>query len=352
MKPWTVGQVEVGGGVHRDDARHRHRVARVDRLDVRVRDRRAHERDVQQAGDREVVVVLRSCPSRIPGSSRRRTGLPRIEPDVGIAFLLRCENRPQTSGAAECRPCEPCATPTTASASSTCPRPTVRARACASRSAGICGSDLEMVRTGLAAGHARPRDRGRARRRHARSRCIRSCRAATCEQCRRGRPQLCRDATATMLGVFIDGGMADEIVVDRVVRRRRCPRGIGVDDASLVEPLAVALHACNRAGIDAGHAGRRRRRGNDRPAERRGRAPPRRRRRDRRAPRRATARRGSARARGRRAARLRRRDRSGGHVVRVRRRGAARAGGRARSRSCRRRGNRSRSRSSTRRCAR
>ena len=31
MKPCTVGQIEVGGGVHRDDARHRLRVARVDR---------------------------------------------------------------------------------------------------------------------------------------------------------------------------------------------------------------------------------------------------------------------------------------------------------------------------------
>ncbi len=72
-----------------------------------------------------------------------------------------------------------------------------------------------------------------------------------CEQCTGGRFQLCRDATATMLGVFTDGGMADEVVVPESCLVR-LPTGIAATDASIVEPLAVALHACNRVGIEPG----------------------------------------------------------------------------------------------------
>jgi threonine dehydrogenase-like Zn-dependent dehydrogenase len=125
--------------------------------------------------------------------------------------------------------------------------PGVRVRV---RSAGICGSDLEMVRTGLAAGTlgheiAGVLDDGTEVAVHPFVPC------RECEPCRTGSPQLCRDATATMLGVFVDGGMADEVVVPEscIVA---LPTGIGVNDASLVEPLAVSLHACNRAGVEAG----------------------------------------------------------------------------------------------------
>jgi 2-desacetyl-2-hydroxyethyl bacteriochlorophyllide A dehydrogenase len=118
------------------------------------------------------------------------------------------------------------------------------------RSAGICGSDLEMVRTGLAAGTlgheiAGVLDDGTEVAVHPFVPC------GTCAQCMNGRPQLCREATGTMLGVFTDGGMAEEIVVSEscVVR---LPQGIGVADASIVEPLTVALHACNRAGVASG----------------------------------------------------------------------------------------------------
>ena len=118
------------------------------------------------------------------------------------------------------------------------------------RSAGICGSDLEMVRTGLAAGTLGHEIAGVLEDDtevavHPFVPC------GNCAQCHDGRPNLCRDATATMLGVFTDGGMAEEIVVPE-----SCivplPAGIGAADASLVEPLAVTLHACNRVGITAG----------------------------------------------------------------------------------------------------
>jgi 2-desacetyl-2-hydroxyethyl bacteriochlorophyllide A dehydrogenase len=125
--------------------------------------------------------------------------------------------------------------------------PGVRVRV---RSAGICGSDLEMVRTGLAAatlGHeiAGVLDDGTEVAVHPFVPC------GDCPQCRARRPNLCRAATTTMLGVFTDGGMADEVVVPEpcVVR---IPADIGVADASLVEPLAVTLHACNRVGVTEG----------------------------------------------------------------------------------------------------
>ena len=73
----------------------------------------------------------------------------------------------------------------------------------------------------------------------------------SCEFCVEGRYELCRNATATMLGVFTDGGMAEEVVVPDSCVVPLSP-GVDVVDASLVEPVAVALHACNRIGIEAG----------------------------------------------------------------------------------------------------
>jgi 2-desacetyl-2-hydroxyethyl bacteriochlorophyllide A dehydrogenase len=118
------------------------------------------------------------------------------------------------------------------------------------RAAGICGSDLEMVRTGLAAGTlgheiAGVLDDGTEVAIHPFASC------GECVQCKGGRAQLCRNATATMLGVFTDGGMADEVVVPESCLVPLAP-GIGAADASIVEPLAVALHACNRAGVEPG----------------------------------------------------------------------------------------------------
>lgn len=125
--------------------------------------------------------------------------------------------------------------------------PGVRVRV---RSAGICGSDLEMVRTGLAAntlGHevAGVLDDGAAVAVHPFVPC------GHCRDCTAGRPQVCRENANTMLGVFVDGGMADEVVVDPSCLSP-LPAGVTVDNASLVEPIAVALHACNMGGIVAG----------------------------------------------------------------------------------------------------
>jgi threonine dehydrogenase-like Zn-dependent dehydrogenase len=115
------------------------------------------------------------------------------------------------------------------------------------RSAGICGSDLEMVRTGLSTttiGHeiAGELDDGTAVAVHPFVPC------RTCEHCLAGQPQMCRAFTTTALGVFVDGGMTDELRVDASCLAA-LPPGFTVEDASLVEPTAVALHACNRAGV-------------------------------------------------------------------------------------------------------
>ncbi|MCZ7534655.1 MAG: alcohol dehydrogenase catalytic domain-containing protein [Acidimicrobiia bacterium] len=73
----------------------------------------------------------------------------------------------------------------------------------------------------------------------------------TCDRCLAGETAQCRTAMAHMYGLASDGGMADTMVVreDTVVP---LPDGLDVRDASLVEPLAVALHAANRAGLRGG----------------------------------------------------------------------------------------------------
>jgi threonine dehydrogenase-like Zn-dependent dehydrogenase len=72
-----------------------------------------------------------------------------------------------------------------------------------------------------------------------------------CEPCRSGHEQLCGQAFGGLYGMSLDGGMADEVWVDprctRVV-----PEAVPVEDACLVEPLAVALHGVDRAGVEPG----------------------------------------------------------------------------------------------------
>ena len=118
------------------------------------------------------------------------------------------------------------------------------------RSAGICGSDLLMLERGLLAhtiGHefaglldddtpvaVQP---------------VTPC--ADCELCRAGSYQLCETCVGSTLGVYRDGGMTDEL---RVAPECIVPlaAGVRVEDACLVEPLAVAIHGLEKAGVSAG----------------------------------------------------------------------------------------------------
>ena len=72
-----------------------------------------------------------------------------------------------------------------------------------------------------------------------------------CERCRTGDYQVCRLGVEMIYGVGRNGGMASEILVPA-----RClvalPRGLDPRHASLIEPLAVAVHGLRRAGIRGG----------------------------------------------------------------------------------------------------
>lgn len=121
----------------------------------------------------------------------------------------------------------------------------VRVRVAAS---GICGSDVHLVGWG-----ALPRTLG-----HEIAgwlddgtpvavEPVRRC--GTCDRCVAGDTHLCH--TALTIGISVDGGMADEVIVgpECVVP---LPTGLGVQDAALIEPVACAVHALTRARVESG----------------------------------------------------------------------------------------------------
>jgi threonine dehydrogenase-like Zn-dependent dehydrogenase len=119
------------------------------------------------------------------------------------------------------------------------------------RSIGICGSDLHMLEMKFPlkyiVGHevAGLLDDGTPVAVEPISPCN------ECEYCRKGDYNLCRSATASLLGVGRDGCMADELRVPE-----RClvhlPPGVDVKDACLIEPMAVAVHGLRKSGLEAG----------------------------------------------------------------------------------------------------
>jgi threonine dehydrogenase-like Zn-dependent dehydrogenase len=72
-----------------------------------------------------------------------------------------------------------------------------------------------------------------------------------CEWCRSGRTNLC--AEYRTIGLHVDGGLAEYVRSPAFVCRR-VPGGVSDDAASLSQPLAVALHAVRRSGLQAGQA--------------------------------------------------------------------------------------------------
>jgi len=128
------------------------------------------------------------------------------------------------------------------------PEPTgddVRVRVAAS---GICGSDLHLVGWGalpVTLGHevAGWLDDGTP----VAIEPVRRC--GTCDHCLAGDTHLC--PSALTVGISVDGGMADEVVVGP-----ECliplPVGLDVRDAGLVEPVACAVHALARARVESG----------------------------------------------------------------------------------------------------
>jgi 2-desacetyl-2-hydroxyethyl bacteriochlorophyllide A dehydrogenase len=119
------------------------------------------------------------------------------------------------------------------------------------RSAGICGSDLHMIEKGYPLGGTLGHEMagvladGTAVAVEPLAAC------GECEACRRGDKQLCRRGPAMILGIGRDGGMAERVLVppEALVR---LPVGVPLPDASLVEPLAVAVHGFRRGGVKLG----------------------------------------------------------------------------------------------------
>lgn len=114
---------------------------------------------------------------------------------------------------------------------------------------GICGSDLHMLEGEMACtpGHefAGLLDDGTAVAVQPFVPC------GACDQCHVGATHRCRVMFQRFHGVTFDGGLAEEVLVERaslVV----LGAGVRVEDACLVEPLAVAVRALNGAGCNSG----------------------------------------------------------------------------------------------------
>jgi threonine dehydrogenase-like Zn-dependent dehydrogenase len=73
-----------------------------------------------------------------------------------------------------------------------------------------------------------------------------------CETCSRGWPNLCmKIMTRPFIGNNCPGAYAQYLKLQPEMVRK-LPDGIGDDDAAIIEPAAVALHAIRQAGIKAG----------------------------------------------------------------------------------------------------
>lgn len=111
-------------------------------------------------------------------------------------------------------------------------------------STGICGSDLHMLAGGypvpVTVGHemAGITENGTPVAIEPTTAC------GHCTYCSRGEYNLCELGPQVILGVGKDGGMAEQLIVPA-----RClvplPSGLPVENACLVEPLAVAVHGLN-----------------------------------------------------------------------------------------------------------
>jgi 2-desacetyl-2-hydroxyethyl bacteriochlorophyllide A dehydrogenase len=69
-----------------------------------------------------------------------------------------------------------------------------------------------------------------------------------CIACKRGKENCC--ASMQVLGVHIDGGMAEYMVVPNNLIIKG--QGLALDELALVEPFAISAHAIRRANVQAG----------------------------------------------------------------------------------------------------
>ncbi len=69
---------------------------------------------------------------------------------------------------------------------------------------------------------------------------------AVCPACQAGRPNLCPEMR--IMGPGMPGAYAEEVVIPPSMLRA-LPDNVSFDDAALIEPMAVAIHAANRARL-------------------------------------------------------------------------------------------------------
>lgn len=117
-------------------------------------------------------------------------------------------------------------------------------------SAGICGSDLHLIASGLSGivlGHefGGLTEDGRLVAVRPTGNC------GTCSPCTRGATNTCRLALNSLHGTSIDGGLADFVRVDSA-RLYDMPVHSDPSTIGLVEPLAVVIHGINRVTLEAG----------------------------------------------------------------------------------------------------
>ena len=129
----------------------------------------------------------------------------------------------------------------------TVPEPAGAGRVLEVGAAGICGSDLHLVERGplpFTLGHefAGTLDDGATVAIDPGDPC------GACDQCRAGARHRCRTGSNRMLGVTMDGGMAERVMVrdDAVIP---LPAGLPAGDACLIEPLGVAVHGVRIAVV-------------------------------------------------------------------------------------------------------
>lgn len=116
--------------------------------------------------------------------------------------------------------------------------------------AGICGSDVHMLEMGpspITMGHefGGRLDDGTLVAVRPTGMC------GTCRMCTAGRSNICPDSMARFFGGVLDGGFADQVLVDP-----NCifpmPDGATPGAAALVEPIAVAVHGIRRVELVTG----------------------------------------------------------------------------------------------------
>jgi threonine dehydrogenase-like Zn-dependent dehydrogenase len=118
------------------------------------------------------------------------------------------------------------------------------------RSAGICGSDLHLIAGGIDLPHTLGHELAGvlADGREVAIEPLVPC--GECDLCATDAYNLCRAGAGMILGIGLDGGMAEEVVVPE-----RClvplARGVSARDACLVEPLAIAVHGLRKIGLRA-----------------------------------------------------------------------------------------------------